>query len=183
MTNYRRAYVAGGSYFFTVVTHHRRRFLCHPTARAILRQSLLDVRRRWPLRIDAIVLLPDHLHCVWTLPDGDADFSTRWNQIKGQFTKTWLAGGGMEVTPSASRSKRRERGVWQRRLFEHCCRDEDDFRRCVDYVHVNPLKHGLVDRVVDWPWSSFHRYVRLGEYSQEWGTVDEWYGDEWKKYE
>ncbi|MEM8946957.1 MAG: transposase [Planctomycetota bacterium] len=183
MTNYRRAYVADGSYFFTVVTHHRRRFLFEPTARTALRQAVTDVRRRWPFQIDAIVLLPDHLHCVWTLAPGDSDFSTRWNQIKGKFSRAWLASGGPEVIPGASRSSRRERGVWQRRFFEHCCRDEQDYRRCVDYAHVNPLKHGLVKHVCDWRWSSFHRYVKLGEYARDWGNANEWYGDEWKMFE
>ena len=183
MPNYRRAYVPGGSYFFTLVTHRRKQFLCDETARTILRQSISKVRRRWPFQINAIVLLPDHLHCVWTLPSGDSDFSTRWNQIKGHFTKEWLASGGREAISSESRLKKRERGVWQRRLFEHCCRDEGDFRRCVEYVHINPLKHGLVERVVDWPWSSFHRYVRLGEYSEDWGSAAQWYGDEWNGYE
>jgi putative transposase len=79
--------------------------------------------------------------------------------------------------------EKRERSVWQRRFFEHTVRDERDLRRCVDYVHVNPLKHGLVDRVPDWPWSSFHRYVRLGEYSSDWGSSNDWYGDEFANYE
>ena len=183
MTNYRRAYQPGGTYFFTVVTHGRRPFLCDPGARSLLRQAFSTIRQRWPFRVDAIVLLPDHLHYVWTLPLGDANFSTRWNQIKGTFTKSWLARGGGEVAPGLSRRIRRERGVWQRRLFEHCCRDEEDRRRCMDYVHVNPLKHELVERVSDWPWSSFHRYVRLGEYSLDWGNASEWYGDEWNGFE
>ena len=183
MTNYRRLHIAGGSYFFTVVTHHRRRFLCDPAARVALRQAFAEVRRRWPLQIDAIVLSPDHLHCVWTLPPDDSDFSTRWNQIKGRFSKVWLASGGSEATPGTSRAARRERGVWQRRFFEHSCRDDTDYRRCVDYVHINPLKQGLVDRVSDWPWSTFHRYVKLGEYTPDWGSTNVWYGDEWKAFE
>lgn len=130
------------------------------------------MRSRNPFSLDAIVLLPDHLHTVWTLPSGDENFSTRWRQIKTLFTKQWLAEGGDEVAQSLSRDIKRERGVWQRRFYEHTCQDEADLKRCVDYLHANPLKHGLVDRVVDWPWSSFHRYVRLGEY-----------GDEWKQFE
>lgn len=145
--------------------------------------AFAEVHQRWPFQIDAIVLLPDHLHAVWTLPPGDVDFSTRWNQIKGRFSKTWLAAWGVEATPGTRRSSRRERGVWQRRFFEHCCRDEADYRRCVDYVHINPLKHGLVDRVRDWPWSSFHRYVKLGEYARDWGSANVWFGDEWKIFE
>jgi putative transposase len=109
------------------------------------------------------VLLPDHLHAVWELPRGDADDSTRWRRIKSLFTRQWLAA---------------EQGVWQRRFFEHTCRDDDDLKRCADYTHVNPLKHGLVTRVRDWPWSSFHRCVHSGEYPSDWGSAAHWYGDE-----
>ena len=183
MANYRRAHVPGGTFFFTVVTHRRQRFLCDPLSRQILRSVIAEVRRERPFCVDAFVLLPDHLHCVWTLPYGDSDFSTRWNQIKGRFTRQWLSAGGAEADTSTSKLSKRERGVWQRRLFEHTCRDETDLRRCIDYLHINPLKHNLVQHVVDWPWSSFHRYVQLGEYSLEWGNSDEWFGDEWKDYE
>lgn len=141
------------------------------------------VRRCLPFTTEAIVLLPDHLHCVWTLPLGDDDYSTRWRQIKSLFTQDWLASGGEEQVRSTSRTAKSERGIWQRRGFEHTCRDEVDMRRCIDYVHVNPLKHGYVERVRDWPWSSFHRYVALGEYSPDWGSANEWYGDEWKHFE
>ncbi len=82
-----------------------------------------------------------------------------------------------------SRRRKQERGIWQRRFYEHTCRDEDDLKRCIDYIHVNPVKHGLVGRVIDWPWSSFHRYVRLGEYPIDWGGGDEWYGDEFRRAE
>ena len=129
------------------------------------------------------MLLPDHLHCVWTLPQGDCDYSTRWRLIKNAFTRTWLRQGGTAAQQSRSRVEKGEAGVWQRRFYEHTCRDEDDFKHCLDYVHVNPLKHHLVQRVRDWPWSSFHRYVKLGEYTPEWGSADIWYGDEWNKYE
>lgn len=183
MTNYRRARIAGGTFFFTVVTHERRRFLTEPLARSILRSALREVRARRPFKIDAIVLLPDHLHTVWTLPPGDTDYSVRWRQVKSLFTKRWLAAGQQQGTQSVSRHLKGEQGVWQRRYFEHACRDEADLKRCVDYLHVNPLKHGLVDRVAVWPWSSFHRYVSLGEYSADWGSADEWFGDEWKRFE
>lgn len=183
VTNYRRSRIAGGTFFFTVVTYQRRPLLTDYRSRVALRNAIRAVRARRPFEIDAIVLLPDHLHTVWTLPPGDDDYSTRWRQIKTLFTKQWLAVGGQEAAQSISRQVKGERGVWQRRLFEHTCRDERDFRRCVDYVHVNPLKHGLVDRVADWPWSSFHRYVRVGEYTKEWGSADVWYGDEWSSFE
>lgn len=183
MTDYRRWRVAGGTYFFTVVTEHRRPWLCDDVPRDCLRDAIRVVRPRRPFRIDAIVLLPDHLHTVWTLPTGDSDYSTRWKLIKKRFTRNYLKAGGVESIPSASRQAKRERSLWQRRFFEHTIHDEADMKRCVDYVHVNPLKHGLVAKVVDWPWSSFHRYVRLGEYSPDWGNANIWYGDEWTQYE
>lgn len=183
MTNYRRNYVPGGTCFFTVVTHQRRPILTSEIARNCLRQAFQSVRRRRPFGVEAIALLPNHLHCVWTLPPDDADYSTRWRQIKTLFTRCWLQLGGNESTLSPSRKRKQEHGVWQRRFFEHTCRDEADMKRCVDYVHVNPLKHGLVSQVREWPWSTFHRYVSLGEYPCDWGSADEWYGDEWRKFE
>jgi putative transposase len=183
MTDYRRWRIAGGTYFFTVVTHDRRAILTNDVARACLREAIRIVRARRRFRIDAIVILPDHLHTIWSLPPGDADYATRWQLIKRRFTKSYLAAGGRQGCGSTSRLGKGERAVWQRRYFEHTCRDEADMKRCADYLHVNPLKHGLVNRVVDWPWSSFHRYVRLGEYSPDWGHANAWYGDEWRNYE
>jgi putative transposase len=183
MANYRRWRIAGGTYFFTVVTHERRAFLTEALARRCLRDAFRVIRARRPFCVDAIVLLPDHLHAIWTLPDGDWDYSTRWRLIKRRFTNAYLAAGGKEGRPRPSRIAKGERSVWHRRFFEHTVRDEADMKRCADYLHVNPLKHGLVSRVVDWPWSSFHRYVRLGEYTPNWGSADVWYGDEWKNFE
>jgi putative transposase len=183
MADYRRWRVAGGTYFFTVVTHERRPLLTYDLARRCLREAIRVIRARRPFCLDAIVLLPDHLHTVWSLPPGDFDYATRWKLIKRRFTRLYLAAGGVEVLRSASRIAKGERGVWQRRYFEHTCRDDADMKRCVDYLHVNPLKHGLVNRVIDWPWSSFHRYVRLGEYEPNWGNANVWYGDEWKNFE
>jgi putative transposase len=183
MARYRRNFVPGGTYSFTVVAHRRRKFLTDDLARAALRQALREIRSRHPFSIDAIVLLPDHLHTVWTLPPGDDRYPLRWRQIKSRFTQEYLKHGGVELAVSVSRQIKGERGVLQRRYFEHTVRDEADLKRCVDYVHINPLKHGLVKRVVDWPWSSFHRYVTLGEYSPDWGNAPIFYGDEWLQYE
>lgn len=169
---------SGRVYFFTLVTHERRPFLTTDLGRSALREAILHVQQAHPFRITAIVLLPDHLHAVLEFPERDTDYSTRWRLIKSQFTRRWREAGGTEGVESRSRQKKGERGVWQRRFYEHTCRDVGDLKRCVDYVHVNPLKHGLVKRVRDWPWSSFHRYVRLGEYSPDWGSADDWYGDE-----
>ena len=183
MTDYRRWRVDGGTYFFTIVTEQRRPWLCDDLARACLRDAIRIVRQRRPFTIDAIVLLPDHLHTVWTLPIGDSDYSTCWKLIKRRFTSAYLKSGGTEAEVNASRQSKGERSVWQRRFFEHTVRDESDMKRCVDYVHVNPLKHGLIAKVIDWPWSSFHRYVRLGEYAPDWGNANIWHGDEWNHYE
>ncbi len=178
MSNYRRWRVAGGSYFFTVVTHQRRPWLTTPAARRLLRAAFRSERSRRPFRVTAIVLLPDHLHAVWELPPGDADYATRWRRIKTLFTRAWSPRDAHAA--AISESRRKEQAVWQRRFFEHTCRDEADVKRCVDYIHWNPVKHGLVDRVRDWSWSSFHRYVKLGEYSIDWGVSMEWFGDEFK---
>jgi putative transposase len=172
MTYYRRRHVAGGTFFFTVVTHRRARFLTTPLARTCLREAITRVRRARPFHIVAIVLLPDHLHTVWTLPPGDSDYSGRWQKIKEKFTRAFLTAGGSEAGSTPSRRRQQHRGVWQKRFWEHTCRNEDDLKQCVDYIHFNPVKHGLVRRVRDYPWSSFHRFVRLGEYEMEWGGED-----------
>ncbi len=172
MPDYRRWYVPGGSFFFTAVTCARRPILYTDAARQCLHEAIDTARDKWPFTLVAIVLLPDHLHTVWTLPAGDAEYPMRWKCIKEQFTREYLARGGAEVPPSASRVRHGERGVWQRRYWEHTVRDAADLKRCVDYVHWNPKKHGYVANVRDWPWSSFHRYVELGEYTPDWGADD-----------
>ncbi len=169
--------------FFTVVTDRRRPILTSDLGRRALRAAFQQTKKAMPFEITAIVLLPDHLHAIWKLPRGDGDYSARWRRIKTAFTKLWRQHGGSVTPRSESRRKRGEHGIWQRRFFEHTCRAEHDLKRCVDYLHVNPLKHGLVDRVCDWPWSSFHRYVAAGEYPITWGSANEWYGDEFKHFE
>lgn len=165
------------------MTDGRRPILTTDLGRKLLRLAFTEVRSDNPFRIVAIALLPDHLHTIWELPAHDHDYSMRWRKIKSIFTRKWRINGGQTVRPSLSRVKRGEHGVWQRRFFEHTCRDETDLKRCLDDVHVNPLKHGLVERVRDWPWSTFHRYVREGEYSIDWGNAAEWYGDEFNAFE
>jgi putative transposase len=164
MTEYRRNFLAGASYFFTVNLADRRKRLL--TERVdLLRAAFKDVRRRHPFTIEAIVVLPDHLHAIWTVPENDADFALRWRQIKAGFARKVPGGEPL----SASRAEKGERGIWQRRYWEHTLRDEKDFARHVDYIHFNPVKHGHVGRVRDWPYSSFHRMVRLGLYPDDWG--------------
>jgi putative transposase len=176
--NYRRWYVAGGTFFFTLVTHGRRKFLTNAASRALLRAAIRKERGKRPFTIVAWVLLPDHLHTVWTLPQEDDQYSRRWQKIKEEFTKTYLAASGHEGIRSRSRRRRRERAVWQRRFWEHTVRDEQDLQRCVDYVHWNPVKHGLAGRVRDWPWSTFHRFVAAGDYDIDWGASDPFPGYE-----
>jgi putative transposase len=169
MPNYRRFTVPGAAVFFTVVTHQRRRFLTDPLARRCLGDALRVVRARYAFEIPAIVLLPDHLHAIWILPQGDPAYSLRWRRIKEEFTERYLAEGGEEGGRSSSQQVRKERGVWQRRFWEHTIQDEDDFGRHCDYIHYNPVKHGLAACPRDWPYSSFHRWVSLQAYPPDWG--------------
>lgn len=165
MVLYRRNRVAGGTYFFTVTLRHRSSDVLVRHV-GLLRNAFRKVRTDRPFTIDAIVILPDHLHAVWTLPDGDADYSRRWRAIKSNFTHE-LRLSGMPLTPD----KRGEYRLWQRRFWEHTIRDDTDFQRHVDYIHWNPVKHGLTQCVADWPYSSFHAYVRLGLLPLEWATA------------
>ena len=176
MGNYLRNYVPGGTFFFTVVTEQRRRFLTSPLARRCLRQAVRIEKAKRPFDLFAIVLLPDHLHAVWVLPEADADFSVRWRKIKEGFTRAYLAAGGREGRPRPWRIRHGQRAIWQPRFWEHTCRNEADLKRCVDYLHWNPVKHGLASRVIDYPWSSFHRFVGLGEYPEDWGGVNPFEG-------
>ena len=165
LTEYRRARQFGGTWFFTVNLASRRGNRLLIDRIDLLTAAFDHVGRRHPFEMDAFVVLPDHLHCIWTLPDGDTDFSTRWLLIKGQFSRGIEKGEWV----SQSRLKKGERGIWQRRFWEHLIRDERDFEHHVDYIHWNPVKHGWVDRVADWPHSSFHIYVRRGIYPLDWG--------------
>lgn len=170
---YRRAYVPGGTYFFTLVTARRRPILTIPAARAALRTALVDVAQTRPFSIDAVVLLPDHLHCIWTLPAGDADFSTRWRIIKTMMTRRFLAADGSEAPRGGSRIRHGERGVWQRRFWERAIRDDAELIALRDYIHYNPVKHGLGPCPHIWPYSSFARFVREGRYEATWNCVCE----------
>ena len=165
---YRRAKIEGAAYFFTVVTYQRKRFLCTPDNAECVRQAFREVMRHHPFQIDAFVLLPDHLHCIWTLPPQDRDFSTRWRLIKSHFSRGCRAACPSAIT--ASRRKKQEQAIWQRRFWEHWLRDDEDFDRHVEYIHYNPVKHGLAPATRDWPYSSFHRYVRDGIIDPEWGA-------------
>jgi len=166
MTNYRRARVPGATYFFTVNLADRRSTLLVDRIDD-LRDALRRVRARHHFAIDAMVVLPEHLHAVWTLPPGDADHSLRWRQAKSFFSR--------RIAPCEARCPSRiakgERGIWQRRYWEHLVRDEDDLQRHVDYIHSNPVKHGHVARAADWPHSTFHRFVADGRLPLDWGCA------------
>ena len=165
MPNYRRAQIAGGTYFFTVVLADRSARLLTDHV-DLLRGAFADVKSLLPFTINAIVVLPDHLHCVWTLPDGDHDFSSRWRRIKAAFSRA-IPSCADVTTSQASKG---ERGIWQRRFWEHLIRDDADYDAHVSYIHYNPVKHGHVARASDWPHSSFHRFVRSGIYAADWAA-------------
>jgi putative transposase len=163
MTNYRRYRLKGGCYFFTVALAERRSRLLTENIQG-LRAAFREVKQAHPFTMEAIVILPDHLHCIWMLSEGDDDFSTRWRQIKAAFSRQLPK----TERRSQSRLNRGERGIWQRRFWEHAIRGDADYQRHVDYIHYNPVKHGYVTRVVDWRYSSFHRFEKMGLYSSDW---------------
>lgn len=164
MPNYRRAYASGGTWFFTVNLLQRRNNDLLVRHIHDLRAAVRRVMMLYPWHIDAWVVLPEHMHCVWTLPDGDHDYATRWRLIKTGFSKCLP----IDELRSKSRILRGERGIWQRRYWEHQIRDEADFARHIEYCYINPVKHGHVQAVVDWPYSSFHRDVASGFYAPDW---------------
>ena len=168
MPNYKRAYCPGGTFFFTLVTYERRPFLTDPISLRLLRQAWREETRSRSFDLEAICLMPDHLHFIMRLPEDDSNYSIRISAIKARFTKSILKSNNNDTKCCALKRGKGERTVWQHRFWEHMIRDEDDFRCHVEYIHYNPVKHGLVSNVKDWPWSSFHRYVRDGIYSSDW---------------
>lgn len=165
---YRRAFVPGGSFFFTVVTAGRRPLLSSSDSVNVLRNAFRVVRIKHPYELDAIVVMPDHLHCILTLPPGDADFAKRWRLIKTWFTKNYDP--KLRKTPKRAQIARGEKSVWQHRYWEHLLRDDTDFIRHVEYIHYNPVKHGYAAAPIEWSYSSFCRYVDAGIYPADWGS-------------
>jgi putative transposase len=159
MSDYRRAFAPGGCYFFTVVTYSRQRLFGDVDNIDRLREGFRRTMQKHPFAIDAIVILPDHLHTIWRLPENDRDFSLRWRLIKH-----YVAAG-----IAADTNRRGEKLIWQRRFWEHLIWDEGDWRRHLDYIHFNPVKHGYVSRPGDWPWSSFAQALKRGWYPEDWG--------------
>lgn len=164
---YRRVFVPGGSYFFTLVTERRRQLFIDEATVNLLRQGFRQVKLKRQFEIDAVVVLPDHLHCIWTLPAGDNDFSTRWRLIKTWFTKHYDQHDVLKS--NFARRNKKQHPIWQHRFWEHVIRDQQDFERHVDYIHYNPVKHGYVNKPCDWPYSSFRRYVEQGILPMNWG--------------
>ena len=162
MSNYRRAAQPGATYFFTVVTYHRTSWFDCEENVSVLREAFRRNMEKRPFRMDAVVVLPDHLHCLWQLPQGDSDFSGRWREIKKRVSRQL----------DSRTNLRNERLVWQKRFWEHLIRDEKDWRNHMDYIHYNPVKHGLVKRPADWPWSSFSKAVARGWYDTDWGMTE-----------
>jgi len=155
--DYRRIWQPGGCYFFTVVTHQRQTLLTQKKCIQYLREAFQHIRKKRPFTIDAIVVLPDHLHCIWTLPPNDADYATRWRLIK-HF-----------VTCKINKNHATKVKLWQKRYWEHCVRDEKDWKKHMDYIHYNPVKHGYVSSPLEWPHSSFLKAVEKGLYNKNWG--------------
>ena len=171
MPNYRRDQSPGGTWFFTVVAFERRPIFCRQTFRASLKQSIQRTQKSHPFEINAWILLPDHLHCIWTLPADDANFSTRWKLIK-QYVSQGCRGYFQRQTKlSAAKKKRRERSIWQRRFWEHSLQSEKDLANHLDYIHYNPVKHGYCHSPSQWPYSSFHKYLANGAYTNDWATT------------
>jgi len=164
--------------FFTVALAERSRTIFVDNI-DLLRESIRQVKSVHPFQIVAMVVLPDHLHSIWTLPSDDCDYSTRWRQIKSGFSRALPPSEHI----SASRKAKQERGIWQRRFWEHTVRDEADLSRCADYIHFNPVKHGLANKVSAWPYSTFHRFVEQGMYSVDWAGDASVTGSEFDGYD
>jgi len=169
MSNYHRAKLGGGTYFFTVVTYRRQTLFQNEMARQLLNNAIAKTRQNYPFTIEAWVLLPEHLHCIWTLPENDNNFSIRWSLIKSQFSKSAKSFFHRPEWMNDSKQKHRETTIWQRRFWEHQIREQQDYNNHFDYIHYNPVKHGLVKPVKDWPYSTFHNYVKKGFYPSNWG--------------
>lgn len=162
MSEYRRLYREQGWYFFTIVTYNRQKILTHPDNVTRLRRSFQYAMNKHTFFIDAIVVLLDHIHCIWRLPHDDDDFSTRWRLVKWHFSL------GMDTLLT----ERGEKKVWQRRFWEHLLRNEKDWQRHMDYIHHNPVKHRYVQNPKDWRYGSFHDAVKRGFYTIDWGSQE-----------
>ena len=171
MPNYRRVYIPGGTYFFTIVTYCRRPLFINPDNIHLLRTAVARVQRKQPFKIIAAVILPDHIHFIWQLPPDDSNYSQRISRLKVLFTRAYKAKNPSNLEISISRHRHRESDIWQRRFWEHLIRNEADLQQHLDYIHYNPVKHGLVSCPHLWEYSSFSRWVDRGRYTLDWGCT------------
>ncbi len=177
---YRRLKIEGASYFFTLVTQERRKLFADDETVALLDTAIERVKARHPFDVEAQVIMPEHLHALWLLPKGDADYSTRWRLIKETFTKSYIKRHGRPPA-GAARQARGEQALWQRRFWEHLIRDDQDFGAHLDYIHLNPVHHGYVAAPRDWPYSTFKQWVERGVYEPAWGSDAKPELPEWAK--
>jgi putative transposase len=168
MPKYIRSQLAGATYFFTLTLAQRQSQLLTQNI-ALFRQAYQRANALHPFTTIAICVLPDHLHAIWQMPVDDGDFALRWRMIKSNFSRNF----SVNQERSNSKIKHREKGIWQRRYWEHQIRDDVDLQRHVDYIHINPVKHGHVKQVKDWPYSTFHKYLAQGIYTENWGGFDD----------
>lgn len=161
MSNYKRIYLPNHSYFFTVVTANRKPIFAEDENVQLMKAAFRYVQLRKPFKMEAICILPDHLHCIWTMED-DCNYPMRWQMIKTHFSRRYR-----HQHPELRQFK-----IWQPRYWEHVIRDEDDWQRHLDYLHYNPVKHGLVEAVTNWHYSSFNKYVTKGYYDVSWGDSE-----------
>lgn len=172
MPYYRRNHI--GEYFFiTLVTRNRMQLFHDESARRLLHIAIKETQLQRPWKMDAIVLMPEHIHMLWIMPQNDNDYSTRISILKRKFTNTYLGSGGREASVPEGQKKRRLHGVWQQKFWEHTIKDAKDYNMHLDYIHTNPVRHGYVEKPKDWPWSSFNRHVKDGHYESDWqGRTD-----------
>jgi putative transposase len=159
MSEYRRIYQAGSSFFFTVVTHNRYPVFKNKPEIQLLTESMAKIKRKYPFKMRSFVILPDHIHCIWEMPEEDCDFSLRWLCIKSLFSR--------------KHQNKKIKNIWQKRFWEHLIRDDYDFEKHMDYIHYNPVKHGYVEKPLDWEYGSFRYYVKQGFYHPKWGDSGE----------
>ena len=177
---YRRITIEGATYFFTVVTDQRRRLFNCPEVVHLLDDAIDKIRSRHPFDIEAQVVMPDHIHAIWRLPDCDAKYTTRWRLIKEAFTRAYAKNYEVPERTEVNRA-RGEQNVWQRRFWEHMIRDERDFAAHLDYIHLNPVHHGLAQTPRQWPHSTFQKWVERGVYDPVWGSDERPELPDWAK--
>ena len=171
MSRYRRQNTPGSTWFFTVVTYERRAFLCDEKVRSALREAIKKVQTNHPFKIEAWVLLPDHFHCIWTLPEQDSNYPLRIRLLKRYVTQSCAGFLHRDSLNTPSRRKRKESTIWQRRYWEHRLRTDKDFRNHMDYIHYNPVKHECCQSPTEWPYSTIHRLTKEGVYPKNWAST------------